>query len=148
MAYQTPSFYDSTQKVTRPMDTTDDINPLLMPISVRNGNQIQNLADGMYVGPQLAVTTYYVNNATGNDSNAGTRTNPFVTIDKALQVASSGSPGLLFSGQIWIALQAGQQFPMNNDSTSTVVLFALPSTVMRITVTSPARSLVLAQIRQ
>lgn len=95
---------------------TESVNPVLMPISARTGNQLQNLGDGMYIGQNLNADAYYVNNTTGvDDGSHGTRAAPFRTLDFALAQLTAQSPNGQFRGLSTIALQAGQTFTMNAD---------------------------------
>lgn len=113
MTFQLPSFYDSTELVTRPMDSTAQIPPQQVPISAGAGNLVQRAADGIYVGSQSyfgSFQTLFVNNATGSDSNAGTKAAPFATLAHALNAAQSLFPDSQITGSVYIAMQAGQSF--------------------------------------
>lgn len=115
-----PDVYDSTAKVHRPMASgTEAVNPALVPLSARAGNTIQSVGDGLYVGPQLGSTVYYVNASTGVDDTAhGTKVAPFRSLDYALAFLTSQSPAAQYrAGDTTIALQAGQAFSMNADFT-------------------------------
>jgi hypothetical protein len=111
--YQLPSFYDSVELVTRPMDSAAAIPPQQVPISERTGNLVQVQTDGIYVGSQSyfgSFQTLYVNTTTGSDSNAGTRSAPFQTLAHAIIVAQSLFPDSQITGSVYIAMQAGQSF--------------------------------------
>jgi hypothetical protein len=113
MTFQLPSFYDSTELVTRPMDTTAQIPPAQVPVSAVSGNLLQTNADGLYVGSLSyfgAYTTLYVNSASGSDTNAGTKAAPFQTLSRAIASAQSLFPDQQITGSVYIAMQAGQTF--------------------------------------
>jgi hypothetical protein len=117
MAYELPAFYDATNQVIRPMDTADQIPPAQVPVSARANNQIQNLPDGLYLGPPVALPlVIYVNTATGVDAPAsGAQSTPYKSLDYALgQIASESNSGKLQTS-ITVALQAGQTFTTSND---------------------------------
>jgi hypothetical protein len=110
--FQLPSFFDSTELVTRPMDPTAAIPPAQVPLSATPGNLVQRNADGIYVGSQSffgSFTTLYVSSA-GSDSNTGTKAQPFATLSHALTVAQSLFPDSQITGSIYIALHAAQSF--------------------------------------
>lgn len=118
--YQIPSFYDSTEKSTRPMDSGAAIPPAQVPVSAVAGNSIQVLADGIYQGQQAIrgqFTTLYVS-STGTDApTSGSKTTPYQTLDYALAQAAALFPASQFDGPVYIALRAGQTFALNNDFT-------------------------------
>lgn len=117
MTYQIPSFYDSVNLVTRPMDSSAQIPPAQMAVSVaRSGNNIQVLTDGIYVGNVLPQPTVYVNSSTGvNATTSGTKVTPYATLDYALSQAIANSVTGTLNTQLIVALQAGQTFAFTND---------------------------------
>lgn len=111
--FELPSFYDSVNLVTRPMDSDAAIPPAQVPVSARSGNLVQTETDGIYVGNQSYFgdyTTLYVNTSSGSDSNAGTKSAPFATLANALIQAQALFPDSQIVGSVYIALQAGQTF--------------------------------------
>jgi hypothetical protein len=118
MTTQLPSFYDSTALVTRPMDTSATIPPAQVPVSAVPGNQIQNLTDGIYLGPHSNAATpliVYVN-TTGTDApTSGSKVAPYATLEYAIAQLNALYPGSLFTGVASIALQAGQTFAITTD---------------------------------
>jgi hypothetical protein len=115
MTTQLPSFYDSTELVTRPMDSSATIPPAQVPVSTTAGNLVQNLADGLYVGTGYAFggfPIYYVNTSGTNTPTSGTRATPFETLDYAITQAQEAFLGNVFTGVARICLQAGQTFPL------------------------------------
>ncbi len=117
--FQLPSFYDSTNVVTRPMDTGAQIPPAQVPVSAQTGNQIQVLADGVYAGQYSlpgSPLTVYVNTSTGTDAPAsGAKTAPYASLEYAIAQVSALFPNSLFNGIVNIALQAGQTFVVGTD---------------------------------
>jgi hypothetical protein len=95
------------------MDAGAQIPPAQVPVSATPGNLVQTNADGIYVGSQNyfnAATVFYVNNSSGSDANAGSKSAPFATLSHALAVAASLFPDQQLAGAVTIALQAGQTF--------------------------------------
>jgi hypothetical protein len=120
MAYELPSFYDSTNLVTRPMDTTDQIPPAQVPISAAAGNQIQLNADGIYYGSHAAYGSsvmLYINNSGTDATTSGAKASPYQTIAYALTQAQALFPNNQLTGRVTILLQAGQSFAWNVDLT-------------------------------
>lgn len=113
--YQNPDVYDSTQKAHRPMvPGTDALNPAIVPVSARANNQLQNLADGLYIGGQLSAPTYYINSA-GSNAAAGSKAAPWQTLDGAIANLIASSPNGEFRTNTVLALQAGQSFTLSTD---------------------------------
>jgi hypothetical protein len=129
MTYQIPSFYDSVNLVTRPMDSGAQIPPAQMAVSVaRAGNTIQVLPDGLYVGTVLPQPVVYVNSSTGVDApTSGTKVAPYATLDYALAQAIANSVNTRLSTPLTVALQSGQTFAFTNDvavyGSQTVITF-------------------------
>lgn len=119
---QNPVIYDSVALVHRPMvPGTDQMTPTLVPLSAAPGNQLQSLADGLYVGGRgtpASPLTVYVNTSTGVDApTSGAVGAPFRSFDYAMTQVQAFFPNSLFNGYVNVALQAGQSFTMNNDVT-------------------------------
>lgn len=115
--YQLPTFYDPVNLVIRTMDSTAFLPPAQMPISAQPGNIVQSLADGLYVGSQLALpSVIYVNTVTGvNAPGNGTLAIPYNTIDYAVSQLVAASINMQLQTSTVIALQAGQTFPLVNN---------------------------------
>jgi hypothetical protein len=115
MTYQLPSFYDSVNLVTRPMDSTAQLPPAQVPVSARGGNTVQNLADGLYVGTVLPQPVVYVNGSSGADApTSGAKATPYKTLDYALAQAIANSTNTQLTSPVTIALQCGQTFACTN----------------------------------
>lgn len=113
--YQLPSFYDSVNLVTRPMDGSAQVPPAQIPVSARAGNTVQNLVDGLYVGTVLPQATVYVNGSSGNDVvSAGAKASPYRTLDYALAQAIANSTNNQLTSPVTVALQCGQTFAFTN----------------------------------
>lgn len=100
--------------VHQPLGTDERLSTDSIPVSELGGNEIQVLADGLYVGPIRGKALYYVNGVTGNDvPTAGDKATPIKTLDYALDLIASLS-GSIFSGAAVVALQAGQTFDLTH----------------------------------
>lgn len=115
MVTQNPVFFDSTANVHRPMDTGATVPPTTLPLSTTQGNTVQLMADGLYVGHQNGLVLY-VDSVAGNDTNAGTtKAAPLLTLDHAFAILAALFP-IRYSGQsITIALKANQTYTLSSD---------------------------------
>ncbi len=119
---QNPVIYDSTVPAYRPMvPGSDQMSPTLVPLSAVAANQLQSLADGLYVGKYGTIgspLTVYVNTSTGVDApTSGSSTTPYHSFDYAMAQVQALFPGGQLNGYVSVSLQAGQSFTMNNDVT-------------------------------
>jgi hypothetical protein len=110
MTTETPLFFDSVNNVFRPMDSGATIPTTTLPVSATLGNTVQVLSDGLYVGDYNGLVLY-VNTSSGSDSNAGTKLAPFQTLNHCLSYMNSLFPGGQFTGNMTIAMAAGQTYP-------------------------------------
>lgn len=116
MTQQLPVVYDSVANTHKPMLATDTLFANTIPVSARTQNNLQVLADGLYVGTSLANTIYYVSTSTGVDATtSGTITTPYATIDYALAQILLTSTTSGFSGRAAIELKSNEAFTMHND---------------------------------
>lgn len=100
----------------QPLGTDELVDPLTLPISSLSGNQLRAIAaDGLYVGPSLGQSTYYIDSVLGDDTHDGTKTTPFKTLDFCFSKIASITGGL-FNGRVTVALKAGQVFPLSYGS--------------------------------
>lgn len=111
--YYAPIIYDLATH--RPLATGEAVLPSNLPLSVQPNNLIQILSDGLYYGTALPLPAYYVNSTGTNTTTSGSKTSPYQTLDYCLAQISANSPNGLFSGQVTVALQAGQTFPVTAD---------------------------------
>lgn len=115
MKIQTPVFFDSTNNVHRPMDSDATIPVTATAISAAQGNNLQYMADGLYVGYRSGLVLY-VDAQNGNNGNPGTKAAPFQTVDFALQYLVSLFPDGYYGGRnCTIALRAGQDHVWTTD---------------------------------
>jgi hypothetical protein len=112
---QNPVFYDSSLGVFRPMDSGALIPTTALPISATDGNVIQNLSDGLYVG-QYTGLVLFVNANAGSDSNPpGQIGQPFQTLAHTFSVLNGLFANGQFTGNVIVALAAGQTYTWNAD---------------------------------
>ncbi len=115
MTARTPLYYDATGKVHTPIPIGDTLVPALISVSTRAQNQIQNLTDGLYVGSTLPNPVVYVNSSGTDATTSGNLAAPYKTLDYALSQVIAANVNGRFTGQVVIALQAGQAFTISAD---------------------------------
>lgn len=110
-----PVKYEDTLKVHTPMEDGDTIDPSVIPLSARSGNQVKAFADGLYVGRSLAKAVYYVSTDGQNLPVMGDESSPMQTLDYCLQQILAQSVSGTIEGDVTVALKAGQSFTLNNN---------------------------------
>jgi hypothetical protein len=113
--YFQPLVYD--QATQRPLVPASNelLNPASLPVSTQQGNAVQMLTDGLYIGQYLSQTTYYVAPNGVDAPTSGSKTSPFQTIDYCLSQLTSLSQGPNFSAIAIVALKAGNNYNMTQD---------------------------------
>lgn len=110
MSKHAPIIYKD--KTHRPAVPGEQVDSAFVQISAREGNTIQAISDGLYVGAKTEGDTLYVASTGVDAPSSGIKAVPFKTLDYCLQFIKNREPLAAISNSIRIALKAGEAFDM------------------------------------